>query len=113
MTPLLQAKGVKVIAVQNPLSSLADDVAAVQRVQREQIAGAESRNVREADSHKPPPNWRFVIFNRWRYRMGRAPAAQEQDRGALSRVLSSPDVFPELRHFVGKSSIDIVRHSPD
>ncbi|MFZ6768049.1 alpha/beta fold hydrolase [Undibacterium sp. Di26W] len=32
VTPLLQAKGVKVIAVQNPLSSLADDVAAVQRV---------------------------------------------------------------------------------
>ncbi|GGC66442.1 alpha/beta hydrolase [Undibacterium terreum] len=30
--PLLQAKGVKVIAVQNPLSSLADDVAAAQRV---------------------------------------------------------------------------------
>lgn len=32
VTPLLQAKGVKVVAVQNPLSSLADDVAAVQRV---------------------------------------------------------------------------------
>jgi pimeloyl-ACP methyl ester carboxylesterase len=32
VTPLLQAKGLKVIAVQNPLSSLADDVAAVQRV---------------------------------------------------------------------------------
>jgi pimeloyl-ACP methyl ester carboxylesterase len=32
ITPLLQAKGLKVIAVQNPLSSLADDVAAVQRV---------------------------------------------------------------------------------
>ncbi|MFZ6777097.1 alpha/beta fold hydrolase [Undibacterium sp. Ji83W] len=32
VTPFLQAKGVKVIAVQNPLSSLADDVAAVQRV---------------------------------------------------------------------------------
>lgn len=30
--PLLQAKGLKVVAVQNPLSSLADDVAAVQRV---------------------------------------------------------------------------------
>jgi pimeloyl-ACP methyl ester carboxylesterase len=30
--PLLQAKGVKVIAVQNPLSSLADDVAAAKRV---------------------------------------------------------------------------------
>ncbi|AIY39476.1 putative signal peptide protein [Collimonas arenae] len=30
--PLLQAKGVKVIAVQNPLSSLADDVTAAQRV---------------------------------------------------------------------------------
>ena len=32
VTPLLQAKGIKVISVQNPLSSLADDVAAVQRV---------------------------------------------------------------------------------
>lgn len=32
ITPLLQAKGLKVVAVQNPLSSLADDVAAVQRV---------------------------------------------------------------------------------
>jgi pimeloyl-ACP methyl ester carboxylesterase len=32
ITPLLQAKGLKVISVQNPLSSLADDVAAVQRV---------------------------------------------------------------------------------
>ena len=30
--PLLQAKGLKVVAVQNPLSSLADDVAAAQRV---------------------------------------------------------------------------------
>ena len=30
--PLLQAKGLKVVAVQNPLSSLADDVAATQRV---------------------------------------------------------------------------------
>lgn len=30
--PLLQAKGYKVVAVQNPLSSLADDVAATQRV---------------------------------------------------------------------------------
>ena len=30
--PLLQAKGLKVVAVQNPLSSLADDVVAVQRV---------------------------------------------------------------------------------
>lgn len=30
--PLLQAKGIKVIAVQNPLSSLADDVAAVRKV---------------------------------------------------------------------------------
>ncbi len=30
--PLLQARGVKVVAVQNPLSSLADDVAATQRV---------------------------------------------------------------------------------
>jgi pimeloyl-ACP methyl ester carboxylesterase len=30
--PLLQAKGLQVIAVQNPLTSLADDVAAVQRV---------------------------------------------------------------------------------
>lgn len=30
--PLLQAHGLKVVAVQNPLSSLADDVAAVQRV---------------------------------------------------------------------------------
>jgi len=30
--PLLQAKGVKVVAVQNPLSSLADDVAAAKRV---------------------------------------------------------------------------------
>jgi pimeloyl-ACP methyl ester carboxylesterase len=30
--PLLQAKGVKVVSVQNPLSSLADDVAAAQRV---------------------------------------------------------------------------------
>lgn len=30
--PLLQAKGLKVIAVQNPLTSLADDVAAAQRV---------------------------------------------------------------------------------
>lgn len=30
--PLLQAKGLKVVAVQNPLTSLADDVAAVQRV---------------------------------------------------------------------------------
>jgi pimeloyl-ACP methyl ester carboxylesterase len=32
VTPLLQAKGLKVVAVQNPLSSLADDVGAVQRV---------------------------------------------------------------------------------
>jgi pimeloyl-ACP methyl ester carboxylesterase len=32
VTPLLQAKGLKVVSVQNPLSSLADDVAAVQRV---------------------------------------------------------------------------------
>lgn len=32
ITPLLQAKGLKVVAVQNPLSSLADDVAAVKRV---------------------------------------------------------------------------------
>jgi len=30
--PILQAKGVKVVAVQNPLSSLADDVAAAKRV---------------------------------------------------------------------------------
>jgi pimeloyl-ACP methyl ester carboxylesterase len=30
--PLLQAKGVKVVAVQNPLTSLTDDAAAVQRV---------------------------------------------------------------------------------
>ena len=30
--PLLQAKGLKVVAVQNPLTSLADDVAATQRV---------------------------------------------------------------------------------
>ncbi|NWA33450.1 MULTISPECIES: alpha/beta fold hydrolase [unclassified Pseudomonas] len=30
--PLLQAKGLKVVAVQNPLTSLADDVAAAQRV---------------------------------------------------------------------------------
>ncbi|MES2072075.1 MAG: alpha/beta hydrolase [Pseudomonadota bacterium] len=30
--PLLQAKGLKVVAVQNPLSSLADDVVAAQRV---------------------------------------------------------------------------------
>jgi pimeloyl-ACP methyl ester carboxylesterase len=30
--PLLQAKGLKVVAVQNPLSSLADDVAAAKRV---------------------------------------------------------------------------------
>ena len=30
--PLLQAKGVKVVSVQNPLSSLADDVVAAQRV---------------------------------------------------------------------------------
>ncbi|MBV7538228.1 alpha/beta hydrolase [Duganella sp. sic0402] len=30
--PILQAKGYKVVAVQNPLSSLADDVAATQRV---------------------------------------------------------------------------------
>ena len=30
--PLLQAKGLHVVAVQNPLTSLADDVAAVQRV---------------------------------------------------------------------------------
>lgn len=30
--PLLQAKGVKVVAVQNPLSSLADDVSAAKRV---------------------------------------------------------------------------------
>jgi len=30
--PLLQAKGLKVVAVQNPLTSLADDVAAVKRV---------------------------------------------------------------------------------
>ena len=30
--PLLQAKGIKVVAVQNPLSSLADDVAAAKRV---------------------------------------------------------------------------------
>lgn len=30
--PLLQAKGLKVVAVQNPLSSLADDVVATQRV---------------------------------------------------------------------------------
>lgn len=30
--PLLQAKGFKVVAVQNPLTSLADDVAATQRV---------------------------------------------------------------------------------
>jgi pimeloyl-ACP methyl ester carboxylesterase len=30
--PLLQAKGVKVVSVQNPLTSLTDDVAAVQRV---------------------------------------------------------------------------------
>jgi len=29
--PLLQAKGLNVIAVQNPLTSLADDVAATQR----------------------------------------------------------------------------------
>ncbi|MCH8618778.1 alpha/beta hydrolase [Undibacterium sp. TS12] len=32
VVPLLQAKGLKVVAVQNPLSSLADDVAAAQRV---------------------------------------------------------------------------------
>ena len=30
--PLLRAKGLKVVAVQNPLTSLADDVAAAQRV---------------------------------------------------------------------------------
>src|SRR4051812_7792880 len=30
--PLLQAQGLKVVAVQNPLSSLADDVAVTQRV---------------------------------------------------------------------------------
>src|SRR6266404_2879681 len=30
--PLLQAKGLKVVAVQNPLTSLADDVAAAKRV---------------------------------------------------------------------------------
>ena len=30
--PLLQAKGLKVVAVQNPLTSLADDVAAARRV---------------------------------------------------------------------------------
>src|SRR5258707_7224742 len=30
--PLLQAKGLKVVAVQNPLTSLADDVAAGKRV---------------------------------------------------------------------------------
>jgi pimeloyl-ACP methyl ester carboxylesterase len=32
VTPLLQAKGLKVLAIQNPLSSLADDVAMVQRI---------------------------------------------------------------------------------
>jgi pimeloyl-ACP methyl ester carboxylesterase len=37
VTPLLQAKGIKVVSVQNPLSSLADDVAAVQRVVDAQI----------------------------------------------------------------------------
>ena len=31
MIPLLQAKGIHVIAVQNPLTSLADDVAATKR----------------------------------------------------------------------------------
>ena len=30
--PILQAKGLKVVAVQNPLTSLADDVSAAQRV---------------------------------------------------------------------------------
>src|SRR3954467_10851977 len=30
--PLLQAKGLKVVSVQNPLTSLADDVGAAQRV---------------------------------------------------------------------------------
>src|SRR5471032_1889209 len=32
VVPLLQAKGLKVVSVQNPLSSLADDVAATRRV---------------------------------------------------------------------------------
>lgn len=32
VVPLLQAKGIRVLAVQNPLTSLADDVAATQRV---------------------------------------------------------------------------------
>ena len=32
--PLLQAKGLKVVAVQNPLTSLADDVAATRRAIR-------------------------------------------------------------------------------
>ena len=30
--PLLQAKGIRVLGVQNPLTSLADDMAATQRV---------------------------------------------------------------------------------
>src|SRR2546423_11474888 len=34
--PLLQAKGLRVVAVQNPLTSLADDVAATKRVLDEQ-----------------------------------------------------------------------------
>jgi pimeloyl-ACP methyl ester carboxylesterase len=36
--PLLQAKGLKVVAVQNPLTSLADDVAATKRVLDDQTA---------------------------------------------------------------------------
>src|SRR5260370_28442985 len=38
--PILQAKGLKVVAVQNPLTSLADDVAAGKRVIDEQSGPA-------------------------------------------------------------------------
>ncbi len=99
--PLLQAKGLKVVAVQNPLTSLTDDVAAAKRVIAEQsgpviLVGHSwgGTVITEAAATPKLPRW-----STWP-RSRRTPASHQATSGKVAHLLRDrPASAPTARVF--------------